>query len=148
MLMRDKNSMRVSWVDNEQRMWTMDSSSAMKPNNNGEIMATKKPKPIMFRDGEIVKLRPQTYYDSNVVKQEEKLLKLGQTFLTREQAIQKLKSLRARKVESYSFKNDRYDIYRVKGQLVGLRNIARQKFDNRYAVSRHVQTMYRLEVLK
>ena len=103
---------------------------------------------IMFRDGQIVKLRPQTYYDSKVVEQEEKLLKLGQTFLTREQAIQKLKSLRARKVESYSFKNDRYEIYRVKGQLVGLRNIARQQFDNRYAVSRHVQTMYRLEVLK
>ena len=61
MLMRDRNSIRVSWLDNEQRMWTMGSSTAMKPNNNREIMATNKPKQIMFRDGQNVKLKHQTY---------------------------------------------------------------------------------------
>jgi len=106
------------------------------------------PKPIMFRDGKIVKLKQQSYYDAKVVEQEEKQLELGIVFSTREQAIQKLNSLRARKIDDYSFRNDRYEIYKARNRLIALRNITRQKFNNSYAVSRHSQTMYRLEVIR
>jgi formylmethanofuran dehydrogenase subunit A len=113
-----------------------------------KTMDRPNPKPIMFRDGKIVKLKQQSYYDAKVVEQEEKQLELGVVFSTREQAIQKLNSLRARKIDDYSFRNDRYEIYKARNRLIALRNITRQKFNNSYAVSRHSQTMYRLEVLR